>query len=235
MQSSVGAEILGGAPVREGEGDVLASGDGHAIVRGRCHAAAHIGRVIQAVGIGPIIGEQRDGVGDNGRRRVRSGVAAAGPEGIGRTAVVVALDVDGIFRCHGESALIVVGADGEIAARSVAASGDQFQNVARARDRVGQTRRVAAGGLVRVEITRVYAEAVADVLGAPVVEAAVLIHVFRGIGVVGLGLQCAVGIGGGQRLVRVNHILKAGFATNHVSGSLSAIGRIGIGQHTAVI
>src|SRR6202007_2492093 len=103
VQASVGAEILADAgPGGNGERNILAAGDGHAVIAGGCAAAAEVGGIIQAVGVGPVIGEQSDGVGDDGGRSVRSGVAAAAPEGISGAAVVVALDVDGILGGDGE-------------------------------------------------------------------------------------------------------------------------------------
>src|ERR1700722_11040836 len=114
VQASVSAEVVGdAAPGGNGEGDVLTSGNGHAVVSVGGGAAAQVGRVIQAVGIGPVVREQGNGVRDNGRRGVRCRVDAAGPQRIGHATVVVTLNVDRIFRSYVESALIVVGADGQ--------------------------------------------------------------------------------------------------------------------------
>src|SRR5580700_2833945 len=137
-------------------------------------------------------------------------VAAATPECIRRAAVVVALDVNRILRSYGESAAIGGGGEGagccgrqngQVADASRAhAASYQLESVARSSDRVGQASGVAAGnGEIGVRRRRVgiHAEAIANVLSAPVVEEAVLVDVFGRVAVVGGGLQDSVGSGGG--------------------------------------
>ncbi len=197
VQTSIGAKIVADAgPTGNGKWDVLAASDRHAVIRSRRNAAAEIGRIVQAVGVGPIAGEERDRFGDDGRRRVRHGIAAAAPEGIRGAAIVVALHVDRIFRGNGESALVVVSARRQvIIARGIRAGSNQFQNVACSGDRIAQTNAIASGGQVgiRRSCIGVHAEAVADVLAAPVVEESALIGVFGRIGVIGCRFRDAIG------------------------------------------
>src|SRR5271155_688484 len=138
MHAAVGAEavIVIVLPSREGEVHVLAGGDGDAIITRRSGTRwgrnVEADRVVPGIGVGrpdvvkavliePGIGHNGDRVGNDAGRshacRVRS--CRGVPDKVAGVGVVVSVNVNRIFRAHGESAFAVVGTEGQIPQGSI--------------------------------------------------------------------------------------------------------------------